>query len=90
MAEGEATIVSISKPETFTPNVEFRIRPTFTNVGDAGDTLFLKLTNRDTGAVLGEQEIYVSAGRNWVPSIYITLTQKTDFHWLMEAGHVED
>lgn len=89
--EGYATIVSIATPSTFTPGVQFRIRPTIRNDG-AGDTLFVELTNTDTGAVFKPDppEVYVSSGRNWVPSIWVTLTQTTDFHWLMEAGHVED
>ena len=86
--EGEATIVSITKPDSFTPGVQFYIRPLITNVG-GGDTLFVTLTNIDTGAVLDEQEIYVSSGRNWTPYMYVTLTQTTDFHGLLEVGHIE-
>lgn len=86
--EGDATIVSIEKPSTFTPGVQFRIRPTFRNDG-GDDTLFATLTNTGTGAVLYDNEVFVLSGKNWVPSMYVTLTQKTDFHGRIRAGHIE-
>ena len=86
---GNATIISIAKPDVFTPNVEFRIIPTLRNDGTS-DTLFVKLINVDTGVVLDEQEIVVSAGRNWTPYLDVTLTQTTDFHGNIEVGHTEN
>lgn len=89
--EGIAEIVSVTAPEIFTPNVPFDIGVTIKNTSAFTDTLFVQLTNVDTGDDLGRQTISVNAG-DTAPALAfpITLTQLTDFNGLIEVGHIED
>jgi len=89
--EGKATIVSIYKPDKFTPGVEFHIKPKVINDGES-DTLFMGLTDTDTGKVLKDPDIYTfytSKGTIWEQDWLVTLDKTTDFHGLIEVGHVE-
>lgn len=90
-AEGKADIVSIYKPDKFTPGVEFHIKPKVKNVGET-DTLFMGLTDTDTGKVLKDPDIYTfytAKGTIWEQDWVVTLVQKTDFHGKIQVGHKE-
>ena len=89
--EGEANILSVSKPATFMPNVPFHIKPKVRNDG-ASDTLFLGLYDTDTGETLKHPSSYThytGAGTIWEQDWIVTLSQTTDFHGRVDAGHVE-
>jgi hypothetical protein len=89
--EGEADIVAVDAPSTFTPGVAFYIYAEILNVGNIADYLFAKLTNVNTGAVLYEDTSDTPIGLNtkWIQAMSVTLTQTTDFHGLIDAGHLE-
>jgi len=84
--EGKATIISITKPDTFTPGESFTVKHSTKNNG-GDDTLFARLINTDTGAILKESTHYTASGVTWGEYWTITLTQTTDFHGRVEAGH---
>jgi len=89
--EGKATIVDMYKPSSFTPNVSFHIKPKVRNDG-ASDTLFMGLTNTDTGKVLKDPNLYqfyTPSGNRWEQDWIVTLVQTTDFHGKVEVGHVK-
>jgi len=88
---GMADIITVNAPEFFVPGEPFFINVTIMNVGSFDDVLFIRLTDVDTGTILGESEISVPAGERapYVP-LGVTLTQTTDFHGLVEVGHSED
>jgi len=86
--EGSATIISIYKSSTFTPGESFQVKPKVRNDGD-DDTLFVRLINTDTGSTLKESTHYTSSGATWEQSWTVIITQETDFHGRVEAGHEE-
>lgn len=88
--EGEAVIVEIGVPSSFTPGVQFEISIMVRNDG-YDDHLFIKLTNTDTGDVLIDytNPMITTTGQLWVYYYNALLTQITDFHGLVEVGHVE-
>ena len=86
--EGKATIVSITKPSTFTPGVSFHIKPKMRNDG-GDDKLYVKLIDKDTGSVLKDYTSpTILSGNIWEHDMIVTLTQTTDFHGKIEAGHI--
>jgi len=89
MAEGKATIVQIIRPATFTPNVQFDIRPRMKNIG-AEDIFWVRLINTGTGKVLKEttRTTPEEPGGLWTSPMYLTLTQTTDFHAMIQFGHL--
>lgn len=89
--EGEATIVSITKPPNFTPGVQFDIRPKMRNDGGE-DIFFVRLTDRDTGATLKltTRSTTLLPGGTWTSPMYITLDQTTDFYGRIQFGHLEN
>jgi len=91
ISEGKATIMYITKPDTFTPGVPFNINIQLRNDG-GDDKLVVVIKNTDTGDVLVDYTSIsiVPSGLGWSKAFSITLTQTTDFHGLIEAGHVED
>ncbi|GAH67916.1 unnamed protein product [marine sediment metagenome] len=86
--EGKATIISITAPATFTSGVPFTIKPKIRNDG-GDDKLYLRIIDKDTNTELKHGYITLAAGKEYVPTWSITLTQTTDFHGELEAGHVE-
>jgi len=91
VGEGKALIISVAIPSSFTPGKSFRISPKVKNDGES-DTLFMGLTNTDTGEVLKDPNIYTfhtASGGIWTQDWDITLTQTTDFHGRIDVGHVK-
>jgi len=87
--EGKATIISISKPSTFTPGVSFHIKPKMRNDG-GDDNLYVKLIDKDTGSVLKDYTSpTILSGNTWEHDMIVTITQETDFHGRIDAGHIE-
>ena len=88
--EGLAVIVEVVTPSEFVPDVSLQISVTVRNDGE-DDHLSVKLTNTDTGTVLIDytNPSVTPSGLTWVYTMTITLTQETDFHGLVEVGHVE-
>jgi len=89
--EGKASIVSIYKPDKFMPGVEFHIKPKVRNDGGS-DTLFMGLTNTDTGEVLKHPDTYTfhtASGGIWEQDWVVKLVQTTNFHGKINVGHVE-
>lgn len=87
--EGEAKIAAVNFPDQFIPGVRFDIIVAITNVGTYPDTLFIRLTNTDTGDVLGYDTLTLIPGGTLPSTFRITLVQEDDFNCLIEAGHVE-
>ena len=87
---GKATITSISKPATFTPGVTFKITTRARNDGGS-DNLFIQLVNKDTDAIIKKYTSpgLIPPGGEHAYTMVITLTQTTDFHGRIEAGHIE-
>lgn len=85
--EGKAAIVSIIAPSEFTPGDTVNITTKILNQGYT-DSLFTRLKNKDTGTSLADKTVTVLENKtyDWITSIKIT--QTTDFHGLIEAGHV--
>ena len=87
---GMANIVSVNNPPAFVPNVMFPIIVEISNTSIFDDVLFIRITNSDTNEILGEANIDIPAGQTAPPFPFqITLTQTTDFHGTVEAGHEE-
>ncbi|GAH89212.1 unnamed protein product, partial [marine sediment metagenome] len=79
-------------PSSFTPNVSFHIKPKVRNDGGP-DTLFMGLTNADTGKVLKHPATYthyIASGARWEQDWIVTLDQTTDLHARIEFGHLEN
>jgi len=96
MAEGKAKIIDATVPGSFTPGTTHFILVKLKNVGSAADVLFARLINNDTGKVLGESFMGVNpgatTGEGITPALrpfIVKLTQTTDFHGKIEAGHIE-
>jgi len=89
--EGEADIVAVEAPDVFEPDVQFVMRVTVKNTGSFADNLFVKLTNVDTGEVLQDMATTtpIEPGNTIEQMIFVTLSQVTDFHGLVEGGHLE-
>jgi len=87
--EGSAEIRTVNAPASFVPDVPFYVNVTIKNIGSFDDDLFVRITNSDTGAVLCESSISVAAG-TVAPYVAceLTLSQTTDFHGLVEVGHM--
>ena len=86
--EGKATIISISKPSTFTSGVSFHIKSNVRNDG-GDDNLYVKLIDKDTGSVLKDYTSpTISSGNIWEHDMIVTITKETDFHGTIEAGHI--
>lgn len=84
--EGKAVITKVEAPSTFTPNVPFNIVVHIRNDGGE-DSIFAGLSNRDTGNPIKDEDRYMSDGETWKWTISLMLSQKTDFHGRVEAGH---
>jgi len=89
--EGEADIVDVEAPDVFEPDVQFVMCVTVENTGSFADNLFVKLTNVDTGEVLQDMATTtpIEPGNTIEQMIFVTLSQVTDFHGLVEGGHLE-
>ena len=85
--EGIAEIISVIPPGTFTPDVEFAVDIKVRNNG-YHDDIFARLTNVDTGVVLEERSVDIGGNGYRTFTFMITLTQTTNFHGLVEAGHL--
>jgi len=86
--EGNATIISITKPSTFTPGESFNVTTKLRNDGGS-DSLFVQLIDKDTGSILKYHSATVASGAILSHTMSITLTQTTDFHGKIEVGHIE-
>lgn len=88
--EGKADIVAVDAPSTFTPGVAFYIYAEILNVGSIANYLFVKLTNVDTGDVLYEatSDTPIMLNEKWIQAMEVVLTQTTDFHGRVDAGHI--
>jgi len=87
---GEASIVDVFYPSAFVPGMEFPIAVQIKNTGNFDAPLFIRITDVDTSTVINEAIITVPAGVTAPPFTFlVTLTQITDFHGLIEAGHTE-
>lgn len=86
--EGKADIIYVDKPSSFTPGVSFGIDISVKNIGE-DDTIFARIKNSDTGEVLKESSATVGGGLTKLFTFNVVLVQKTAFHGLIEAGHVE-
>ena len=88
---GMADIVNVDAPDEFVPDVQSTMHVTLENIGSFADNLFVKLTNVDTGVVLKDlmSPEPIPPGNANRQEMLVTLSQVTDFHGLIEAGHVE-
>lgn len=85
--EGKADIVSVSVPSSFTPGVAFNVVVFIKNIGYTDD-LFITFTDTDTGRLIAEVILRLAGGATEDWGINMTLTQTTDFHGKIEAGHI--
>jgi len=85
--EGDAEIISVSVPDRFTPGVEFTVEIQVKNNG-FGDDIFARLTNTDTDDILEERYVEIGGNGTRTFTFPITLSQTTDFHGLVEVGHM--
>ena len=88
---GMADIVNVDAPDVFVPDVQSTMHVTLKNIGSFAERLYVKLTNVDTGEVLKDFTSFdpVLPGNLYTQEMFILLSQITDFHGLIEAGHVE-
>ncbi len=87
--EGQASILNIfGLPESFTPGESFYFSVQITNLG-ARDTIFFRIIDRDTEEVLYEKTQVLNTGDVWQQYLTLRLTQTTDFHGRVDAGHEE-
>jgi len=88
--EGKGAIVAIEAPTEFTPGDAIHIKIYVMNSG-ATDDIFVRFMNKDTGYLIRQATATVNAGANFNPypiDVAIQLTQTTDFHGVVEVGHV--
>jgi len=87
MAEGKAVITNIEAPDEFTPGVRFNINVTIRNDG-GDDDFFDTIINKDTNEVLSRGGTYILSGTSTtLRHIGFLITQTTDLHVVVEAGH---
>jgi len=85
--EGIAEIISVSAPDTFSSGVTFDVDVVAKNTGYY-DVIFVRIIDVDTGNVLDYRALNVSRNATRTFPLEITLTQTTDFHGRVEAGHI--
>ena len=86
--EGKATITEFDAPSEFKPGVSFTVTVRIRNDG-GDDTLYIRLKNKDTGAVLKDVSHAIPSGDQWRYAMTLNITQTTDFHGRIEVGHIE-
>lgn len=86
--EGKADLIYVDKPSNFTPGVSFGIDISVKNIGET-DTIFARIINSDTGGVVKESSVSLAGGLTKLFTFNVVLVQTTEFHGLVEAGHVE-
>jgi hypothetical protein len=89
--EGQAQIVNVQKPSSFTPGKEFSVFVDIKNIGSSPDQLFARLKNVDTGQTLGDNTsltIQPGAIDSTAGVFFVTLNQTNDFNGKIEAGHI--
>jgi hypothetical protein len=82
-----AEILAVNTPDRFSPGVEFLVEILVRNNGEVDD-IFARLTNTDTSEILEERYVEIGSQGTRTFSFPVTLTQTTDFHGLVEAGHM--
>jgi hypothetical protein len=89
LPEGKAVITNISRPTDFTSGVSFSVGAMIRNDGGQDD-MFVRLIDVDTGKVLATASRNMTSGLlgMWVWTTKVSLSQKTDFHGRIDAGHV--
>ena len=84
--EGKATITEFDAPSEFKPGVSFTVTVRIRNDG-GDDTLYIRLKNKDTGAILKDVSHAIPSGDQWRYAMILNITQTTDFHGRIEVGH---
>lgn len=94
--EGRAVFVTLGYPDRFTPGESFKIYAVVKNDDNAPGPayIFVRLRDSDTGNILWDETtpVIIPQGVLIPPSvstIELTLTQTTDFHGIIEIGHVK-
>ena len=86
--EGDASIVSVDAPSEFVPGVKFEVDIKVKNNGHTDD-IFARLKDVDTGKVVKEGSVEIGQGSSTIFALPVILDKTTDFHGLVEVGHVE-
>ncbi len=86
--KGIADITHIKTyPSSFTPGKKITIGVGLMNIGYEPDTLWYHIKNKDTDETIAEGTKFLTTGSQTEIGNDVILTQTTDFHGIVEAGH---